>query len=84
MLSVRLPQPLERQLSAFCEAQHITKSAVVQLALEKHLNQAGNSAQRAAASPSGNPFAALRGIGNRKLSTEQIMRMTRGDDWNQS
>lgn len=30
-----------------------------------------------------NPFASLRGTGNRKLSTGQIMRMTRGDDWNQ-
>jgi hypothetical protein len=71
MLSVRLPQPLENQLAAFCAAQHLSKSSVVQLALEKHLSR------------NDNPFAALRGVGNRKLTTEQIMSMTRGDDWNQ-
>ncbi len=78
MLSVRLPQALENQLTAFCNAQQMTKSAVVQLALEKHL--------RLAAKPSGktrtvNPFTALRGVGNRQLTTDEIMRMTRGDDW---
>ena len=78
MLSVRLPQPLESQLAAFCNAQNLTKSAVVQLALEKHLSLASKASNGTAAA---NPFAALRGIGNRKLTTEQIMRMTRGDDW---
>ena len=29
------------------------------------------------------PFLALTGSGNRKYSTDQIMRMTRGADWNQ-
>ena len=79
MLSVRLPQPLESQLTAFCNAQHLTKSAVVQLALEKYLSLAGKPLRKTAAA---NPFASLRGTGNRKLSTEQIMRLTRGDDWN--
>ena len=80
MLSVRLPQPLESQLTAFCNAQHLTKSAVVQLALERHLSLASKPLRKTATA---NPFASLRGTGNRKLSTEQIMRMTRGDDWNQ-
>ena len=40
MLSVRPPKPLESQLAAFCNAQNLTKSAVVQLALEKHLSLA--------------------------------------------
>jgi hypothetical protein len=35
------------------------------------------------AAPAANPFAALRGTGNRKLSTVEIMQMSRGDDWNQ-
>ena len=78
MLSVRLPQPLERQLAEFCTTQQLTKSAVLQLALEKHLNLAGNSSRKKAPT---NPFASLRGTGNRKITTEQIMRMTRGDDW---
>jgi len=78
MLSVRLPEPLEALLTAHCSANHLTKSAVVQQALEKHLK----SASKAAAKKADNPFAALRGTGNRKYTTDQIMRMTRGDDWN--
>lgn len=81
MLSVRLPQPLESQLTAFCNAQHLTKSAVVQLALEKHLSLASKPSRKMATT---NPFTSLRGTGNRKLTTEQIMRMTRGDDWNRA
>jgi hypothetical protein len=79
MLSVRLPEPLESQLTAFCNAQHLTKSAVVQLALEKHLSIASKPVRKTAST---NSFASQRGTGNRKLSTEQIMRMTRGEDWN--
>ena len=80
MLSVRLPQPLENQLAAFCAAQHVSKSSVVQLALEKHLSRVAKPERVA---KSDNPFSALRGVGNRKLTTKQIMCMTRGDDWNQ-
>ena len=79
MLSVRLPQHLESQLTAFCNAQNLTKSAVVQDALEKHMRLANKPLRTTAAA---NPFTALRGTGNRKLTTEQIMRMSRGDDWN--
>ena len=80
MLSVRLTPPLESQLTAFCDAQHVSKSSVVQLALEKHLSLVSKPAR---ITKSTNPFSALRGTGNRKLSTDQIMQMTRGDDWNQ-
>ena len=79
MLSVRLPEPLENQLAAFCNAQHLTKSAVVQQALETHLRLVSKPLSK---SDTANPFAALRGTGNRKLTTDQIMRLTRGDDWN--
>ena len=78
MLSVRLPQSLESKLRAFCNERRLTKSAVVQLALEKYLSLESKPSSRTAAA---NPFATLRGTGNRKLTTEQIMRMTRGDDW---
>lgn len=81
MLSVRLPQPLENQLTAFCDAQQLSKSAVVQHALEKHLKLITKPSRSAS---SKNPFEALRGTGNRKFSTDQIMRMTRGDDWNKA
>lgn len=79
MLSVRLPQPLENQLAAFCDAQQVSKSSVVQLALEKHLRLVTKQARKASIE---NPFQALRGTGNKKFTTDEIMRMTRGDDWN--
>ena len=83
MLSVRLPEPLEQELAAHCAATQLTKSAVVQKALEKHLKAAARLASKAGAIHA-NPFSALRGSGNRKFTTDQIMRMTRGDDWNKS
>jgi predicted DNA-binding protein len=79
MLSVRLPEALQNQLTSYCETLHLTKSLVVQEALEKHLK---SIAQPARKSQSKNPFSALRGTGNKKFTAEQIMRMTRGDDWN--
>ena len=85
MLSVRLPDPLENQLAAYCSAVGLSKSAVVQVALEKHLKKlAPGLADASGGKPaSKDPFLALIGSGNRKYSTDQIMRMTRGDDWNQ-
>ena len=84
MLSVRLPDPLESQLATYCEAVGLSKSAVVQAALEKHLKK--QAANLAAASgtkrTTKDPLLALIGSGNRKYSTDQIMRMTRGNDWN--
>ncbi len=79
MLSVRLPENLQNQLAVYCETLHLTKSAVVQQALEKHLEAVATSAKK---TKSTNPFSALRGAGNKKYTTDQIMRMTRGDDWN--
>lgn len=72
MLSVRLPEDLEAQLDAFCRQQHMQKSKVVQMALRKHLSQANDD-----------PFLALIGSGNGKFTTDDIMKLSRGDDWNQ-
>ena len=85
MLSVRLPDPLESQLAAYCETAGLSKSAVVQAALEKHLKKLapGLAAASASQRTSKDPFLALIGSGNRKYTTDQIMRMTRGEDWNQ-
>jgi hypothetical protein len=83
MLSVRLPGPLEKQLAEYCEAMQVTKSAAVQAALESLLKKkrpvigVGPVAMKKK-----NPFLALVGKGNGRFSTEQIMRMTRGEDWN--
>ena len=85
MLSVRLPDPLESQLASYCETAGLSKSAVVQAALEKHLKKqvATLAAQSGANRSTKDPFLALIGSGNRKFSTDQIMRMTRGDGWMQ-
>ena len=85
MLSVRLPEPLESQLAAYCETAGLSKSAVVQAALEKHLKKQTQGVAAAGGSKRAtkDPFLALIGSGNCKYSTDQVMRMTRGDDWNQ-
>jgi hypothetical protein len=81
MLSVRLPETLEKRLAEYCETMNVSKSHAVQTALEKHLKKAANqgSVKKAAKK---NPFLALVGTGNGRFSTEQVMRMTRGEDWN--
>jgi predicted DNA-binding protein len=81
MLSVRLPESLQCALDAYCATQHLTKSAVVQRALEQHLSTVTKSSRNGRLKKA-SVFDALRGIGNKKLSTDEIMRMTRGNDWN--
>ena len=87
MLSVRLPDPLASQLTVYCQTAGVSKSSVVQAALENHLQQhlkqqlaatAADKSKRVAK----DPLLALVGTGNRKYTTDQIMRMTRGEDWN--
>jgi hypothetical protein len=73
MLSVRLPDDLETQLASYCKKQNLQKSKVVQIALRRHLLQVKSD-----------PFLALIGSGNGKYSTDELMRMSRGDDWNQA
>ncbi len=73
MLSVRLPDDLDTQLASYCKKQKLQKSKVVQLALRQHLQQA-----------KADPFLALIGSGNGKYTTDEIMRMSRGADWNRA
>ena len=73
MLSVRLPEDLETQLASYCKKYKLQKSKVVQIALRQHLRQA-----------KADPFLALIGSGNGKYSTDEIMRMSRGEDWNKA
>lgn len=90
MLSVRLPQNLERDLGALCERRGVTKTQVVQEALAEYL-VAAKAAD--ATPPPGEPdlsFLALDdpirpfiGIAKGGMSTDELMRLTRGDDWNQ-
>ena len=83
MLSVRLPDPLATQLTAYCETAGVSKSSVVQAALEQHLKkQTATHTAAKSGRATKDPLLALVGTGNRKYSTDQIMRMTRGADWN--
>ena len=85
MLSVRLPDPLASQLTAYCQTAGVSKSSVVQAALEKHLKtQLAATAADKPKRATKDPLLALVGTGNRKYTTDQIMRMTRGEDWNQA
>jgi metal-responsive CopG/Arc/MetJ family transcriptional regulator len=76
MLSVRLPEDLETQFDAYCATRRLRKSQVVQTALRRLLSEEAARAQS-------DPFLAMVGSGNGRFSTEDIMRMSRGDDWNQ-
>lgn len=73
MLSVRLPDDLETQLNVICAKQNLNKSKIVQIALRKHLNDIAND-----------PFLAWIGQGKAGMTTDELMRMTRGEDWNQA
>jgi hypothetical protein len=81
MLSVRLPENLEKRLAEYCKTMNVSKSYAVQTALEKHLKKAASQSS-AKGTANKNPFLALVGTGNDRFSTEQVMRMTRGEDWN--
>jgi Ribbon-helix-helix protein, copG family len=81
MLSVRLPENLEKRLAEYCEAMNVSKSYAVQTALEKHLKKAARQSS-VKGTANKNPFLTLVGTGNGRFSTEQVMRMTRGEDWN--
>ena len=81
MLSVRLPPALETQLAQFCELTHLSKSAVVQQALEAHLKSQRTHQRRQQATT--DPIDAFVGSAPRAISTDAWLRQTRGDDWGQ-
>ena len=89
MLSVRLPESIERDLTQFCASRNLTKSQVVQEALAEYLVAAK---MRAPASPVPEPDLSFLApddpirqfIGQVKEgpSTDEWMVVTRGEDWN--
>ena len=90
MLSVRLPETVERELTQYCAARKLSKSHVVQEALAEYLVAAkAPSSQGAAPDPDlsflapDDPIRQFIGIAKDGMSTDELMRMTRGDDWNQ-
>jgi len=91
MLSVRLSETMERDLTQFCAVRKLTKSHVVQEALADYLVAAQSpSLGTAAPEPDlsflapDDPIRQFIGIVKDGMSTDELMRMTRGDDWNQS
>ena len=87
MLSVRLSPPIEKSLNAYCQQMQMTKSQVVQEAVAQWLNTATKQSPLDAApdlsflSPN-DPIRAFIGIAKDGMSADDLMRMTRGDDWN--
>ena len=87
MLSVRLSPPIEKNLNAYCKQMQMTKSQVVQEAVVQWLNTATKQSPLDAASDLSflspdDPIRALIGIAKDGMSADDLMRMTRGDDWN--
>ena len=90
MLSVRLPEAIERDLNQYCLVRKLSKSHVVQEALAEYLVAAQKpSPGKAAHEPDlsflapDDPIRKFIGIAKDGMSTDELMRMTRGDDWNQ-
>jgi predicted methyltransferase len=88
MLSVRLPKTIEDDLNTYCTGHGTTKSYVVQEALAQYLVKVKPQPEPAAEpdlsflAPD-DPIRRFIGIAKDGMSTDELMRMTRGDDWNQ-
>ena len=84
MLSVRLSEPIEARLLRYCADHGVSKSQVVQQALSAWLDRAA-AAQEPDLSflAPDDPIRQFIGIAKGGMTTDELMRMTRGDDWNQ-
>ena len=89
MLSVRLPEPIERDLTQFCASRNLTKSQVVQEALAEYLVAAKTSShgklvpeQDLSFLAPDDPIRKFIGIVKDGPSTDEWMAITRGEDWN--
>ena len=89
MLSVRLPETVERDLIDYCTTNKRTKSQVVQEALANYL-VAARAAELPAPAPEpdlsflapDDPIRQFIGIVKEGPSTDVWMAITRGEDWN--
>jgi len=91
MLSVRLPEPVERELARYCAKNEVTKSQVVVQALAEWLVKAekpGKGKKKKSRKPDlsflapDDPLRKFVGILKDGPSTDEWMRITRGNDWN--
>ena len=87
MLTVRLPETIERDLNQFCASRHLHKSQVVQQALVQYMATA-NSLSRGTPLPEpdlsfldpDDPIRQFIGIANDGPSTNEWMDITRGEE----
>ena len=78
MLTLRLPKALEAEFLDYCERHGLSKTEAGLTALRKLL-----VAEKAPLPiPEDDPLAKWIGVVKGGLSTDELMRMTRGDDWN--
>ena len=88
MLSVRLPEAIERDLTQFCASRKLTKSHVVQEALAEYMVVAKSSSAKPLPEPDlsflapDDPIRQFIGIAKDGPSTDEWMAITRGEDWN--
>jgi len=89
MLSVRLPEAVERDLTQFCATRKLTKSQVVQEALAEYMVAArAPSPDKPLDEPDlsflapDDPIRQFIGIAKDGPSTDEWMAITRGEDWN--
>ena len=89
MLSVRLPEAMERDLTQYCAVRKLTKSQVVQEALAEYLVAAQSQTDaKPAPEPDlsflapDDPIRQFIGIAKDGPSTDEWMVITRGEDWN--
>lgn len=78
MLSLRLPPQLENDFADYCKRHEVSKTEAAITALKKLLR----SENEPSPIPESNPFARWVGTVKGGMSTDELMRMTRGDDWN--
>ena len=89
MLSVRLPESIERDLTQFCASRNLTKSHVVQEALAEYMVAAKSDVTAkqlpepdlSFLSPD-DPIRQFIVMAKTGPSTDEWMSITRGDDWN--
>ena len=89
MLSVRLPETVDRELTQYCAARKLSKSHVVQEALAEYLVAAKTPpVGKPAPEPDlsflapDDPIRQFIGIIKEGPSTDEWMAITRGEDWN--
>jgi hypothetical protein len=79
MLTLRLPPTLEAEFLDYCKRHGLSKTEAALTALRKLL-----VAEKAPLPiPEDDPLAKWIGVVREGPSTDELMRMTRGDDWNE-